>query len=77
MVKSSCIAILEATTYLENLFQGQESLVIRRTSSVENSYRFKNDLLTAKDNFLEQRSFEQLLERLNDNVNIFHVVITS
>ena len=77
MVKSSCIAILEATTHLENLFQGQESLVIRRTSSVENSYRFKNDLLTAKDNFLEQPSFEQLSERLNDNVNIFHVVITS
>ena len=77
MVKSSCIAILEATTHLENLIQGQESLGIRRTSSVENSYRFKNDLLTAKDNFLEQPSFEQLLERLNDNVNIFHVVITS
>ena len=75
-MKSGCIAILEASTFLENLNNGNDSMVVKRTSSVDSSYRFKNELLNPNDNFLEKPSFDQFIG-VNDDVSILHVVITS
>jgi len=76
MVKSGCIAVLEASNLLENLNNGGDSMVIRRTSSVDMSLRVKSELLNVKDNFLEKPSFDQF-QGVIDDVNILHVVITS
>jgi hypothetical protein len=76
MVKSGCIAILEASTHLENLTQGNESMVIRRESSVDMSSKFRSELLNQKDNFFDKSSFDQFQGAIDD-VNILHVVITS
>ena len=76
MVKSGCIAILEASNYFENFNNGNESIDIRRTSSVDMSYRFKNEQFNLKDNFLEKPDFDQILG-VNDDLKILHVVITS
>jgi len=35
MVKSGCIAVLEASNFLENLINGVDSMLIRRSSSVD------------------------------------------
>ena len=76
MVKSGCIAILEASTCLENLANGNESMIIRRTSSIDMSKKFKSELLNVKDNFLEKPEFSQF-QGVIDDFNILHVVITS
>lgn len=40
MVKSGCIAVLEASHFLENLINGGASMSIRRSSSVDMTHRF-------------------------------------